>query len=275
MSTIEEARERIAEAKHYAERSLPRLYKNSFALSSAFLRSALFSAACKPPRLTHSAFIELKTAGDVQVWFKGEELRQDDERILLTLLKLRAGRTVDGVIEIPSPRRFCVDVLEWPDSSDGPAKLKASLLRLKDAQVRVTKPGSEQHYSFVSDLSFDSKAGWTVWLSQRLVQMFDDRVTYLSMEERLAVKDGLVSWLLGFIKSDACFVAFPLALLRELSGSRQEQKQFNEDARKAFLKLQQLGLLDSYSIERGAVRIRKFSGMEHDIPLPAGEAVSV
>lgn len=272
MSSLAQTNEHFAEQQFYAERSLPRLYKNSYALSTAFLRSALFSANCKGDRPTHAALTQLRSHGDVQVWFKGQELRQDDERVLLALLKLRSGQVVSNVIEIPTPRAFCRDVLGWPDSSDSPLKLKASLTRLHDARVRVVKPGCEQLYSFVSDVNFDSKAGWSIWLSERLVTMFKDRVTYMTMEERLGVKDGLVSWLLGFVRADSCLTPMSLTMLRELSGSQSEQKQFNEDARKALKKLRDLGLLAGYTESRGAITIHKGRSWQ-DAPIEVVPAV--
>jgi hypothetical protein len=192
--------ESLQERAFYAEKAVPKLYKSSFALEPAMLKSALFRPAAGT-RAVFEQYTEVAVHGSHGMEYRGEELRQDDERVLMALLKLRAGELVTAEARFV-PRKFCREVLEWADSSDSVAKLKASIKRLHDARVRITyADGGENLYSFVSDAELHGDE-WKVWLSPRLAQMFERSCTYVDMKTRLSLKDGLASWLYGFIKAD-------------------------------------------------------------------------
>lgn len=244
-----------AERAFYAGKAVPKLHKDTFAFEPVMLKSALFRPITGP-RATYSAYTPVRTHGAHKIEFKGEELRQDDERLLMALIKLRAGATVDGVQEFV-PRTFCRDMLEWADSGDSVAKLRASLVRLQTARVHVEyADGGEGFYSFVSDIDMRADT-WSVWLSPRLASMFDRFPTYLSMKNRLALKDGITSWLYGFLKADACFAPFNLAELREVAGSTYEQKNFNRQIKNAMELLKGEGLVKGFGIKAGQLEIAK------------------
>jgi hypothetical protein len=245
----------LAEKAFYAAKTVPKFYKDSLGFPPVMLKSALFRPVTGP-RTNYPAFTQVRAHGSHKIEFKGEELRQDDERLLMALLKLRSGASVDGVQEFV-PRTFCRDVLGWADSSDSVAKLKASLARLQSARVHVEyADGGEGYYSFVSD--FDSQRdNWSVWLSPRLVAIFDRHPTYLSMKNRLALKDGINSWLYGFIKADSSFAPFSLSDLREVAGSTYDQKNFNRQIKGALETLKGEGLLKGFALKKGKLEITK------------------
>lgn len=219
------------------------------------LKSALFRPITGP-RAAHLSYTPIRAQGGHKIEFNGEELRQDNERLLMALLKLRSGMTVDGVQEFV-PRTFCREAPGWADSRDSVSKLKASLVRLQTARVRVEySDGGKGYYSFVSDVDFRVDA-WNVWLSPRLVTRFDWFPTYLSMTNRLALKDGVVSRLYGFIKADACFAPFSLGDLREVAGSPYNQKDFNRQIKGALDLLEAEGLIRSFEVPGGKLKVNK------------------
>lgn len=167
--------ESYAEKVSNNEKKLPKLkalYKNSLSFEPVMLKSALFRPA-SGARITYKEFVEVPSHGTSKVFFQGEELRQDDQRVLLMLLKARAGEEVTNVQQFV-PRSFVRDVLGWADSGDSVAKLKACILRLQCAKVKVEyADGGLGVYSFVSDAVMSKNdERWSVWLSMHLVAMF-------------------------------------------------------------------------------------------------------
>lgn len=248
----------------YAQRALagtpvtvPTLHTDSLAFEPVLLKSALFRVGTGT-RADHPVWSMVHTHGAHQIEFMGEELRQDDARVLLVLLKSRSGLVLNGVIELV-PRTFCREALQWPDSSDSSLKLRASLERLKGAQVRVTYAnGSLGLYSFVADVDLRKNDTWLVWLSPRLAAMFDRSLTYMSSTERLRLGDSLTSWMYQFIKADACFAPFMLPRLREQAGqTHYEQKKFNQRLRVVLRNLMTAGVIENFETKGKKLTIRK------------------
>lgn len=247
--------ETFAERVADAELTVPN--NGSFALAPAMLKSNLFRPAAGP----RSDFTEYTKMTATQGWmieYKGEELRQDDLRVILALIKERRNDLISNVISFV-PRTFCRDAetLNWADSSDSVEKLRASLKRLHDARLRMVRAdGVEYLYSFVSQVEF-KKDQWNVWLSPSLAEMFKSHVTYLSVSKRLAMKDGLLSWVYGCIKADACQAPFDLHALRDLAGSTYEQKDFNKQLKKCLETLQADGLIKGFVMGTGRLTVKK------------------
>lgn len=244
----------IEERRHYAAISLPRLYVNSFALATAMLKSNLFRAA-SGARVTFSEYTKLTATQGWTIEYKGEELRQDDLRVLLALIKERSGDVVSNIITLV-PRTFCRETLKWADSGDSADKLRHCIKRLHDARVRLVRDRDEYLYSFISEAEL-SEGGCSVWLSNSMAEMFKSQVTYLNVDERLAMKDGLLSWMYGFIKADACFVPFDLPALRALAGSAYRQKDFNKQLKKVLESLAKENLIREFDIGRGKLVVKK------------------
>jgi hypothetical protein len=246
----------LAERRDDGERSVPKLHKNTLAFEPVMLKSALFRPA-SGARAMFATYTAIRSHGAHLVEYQGEELRQDDLRVLLVLLKERSGQRVDNV-QVFVPRTFCREVLNWADSSDSVAKLRACIERLHGGRVRISyADGGLGLYSFVFDAHLAGEK-WSVWLSERLATMFERSTTYIPQGERQALRDGLVSWLFGFVKADACFAPFSLAELRDLSGSTSYvQKAFNRILKAALEQLQAADLIDGFELTAGKVRIRK------------------
>ncbi|MNU44051.1 hypothetical protein D3C71_328550 [compost metagenome] len=251
-----EVPETFEERAFYAAKSLPKFYKGTLAFEPVLLKSNLFRPATVPPRVTFSTFTELKTYGKTRIEYKGEELRQDDLRVLLTLLRMRAGDTVGGAIEFV-PRTFCREALEWADSGDSVAKLKACVLRLQDARARVHFDSGMMAMCFISDAVLRDEGGWSVWLSDLLVPLFERNLTFLKASERLALKDGLESWLYGFIKADSCLLEFDLSAMREAAGSTYVQKDFNRHVKKELEGFVAGGIIVGFAVSKGKLKVRK------------------
>lgn len=249
------ARPSLDEREHLAQVIFRKLYQRSYALAPWMLKSNLFSAA-SGPRVEYIDEHELPAHPGYTVKYQGPELRQDDERVLLAMLKLAAGQSVHISLRI-APRPFCRQ-LGWSEGSDSVAKLLACVRRLHAARVQVCRDGgAEDGYSFVSDYKHQ-RGELTVWLSQRLVDLYRGSLTYLDVDTRLAVRDGLASWLYGYVRADACAAPIQLPMLLAMSGLwNYEQKEFNRQLRKALDELKELGAVEDWSMSGTTLRVRK------------------
>lgn len=255
-TTVDET-ETFDERKHYADITLPKLYANSFALATAMFKSNLFRPG-SGPRIVFSDYTKLNVAGGWTLNYKGEELRQDDQRVLLALLKLRSGDVVTNVITVV-PRTFCrcEDTLNWADSGDSKEKLYACIKRLCDARVQLIRDdGVEYLYSFISDATLE-KDSWSISLSKTMAEMFKSQVTYIQLDKRLAMKDGLLAWMYGFIKADACHAPIDLRSLRALVGSTYTQKEFNRSLKKVLESLVAVEVIREFKIAGSKLTVKK------------------
>jgi len=230
------------------------LHQNSYAFEPFLLKSGIFRPAAGA-RVTHAEYVQIGALGNTTVLFKGEELRQDDLRVLLALIKLRMGSDVRNVLQL-TPRTFCRENLGWSDSSDSAAKLKASLLRLYEARLQVTYfNGDVGRYSFVADVKISSDS-CAVWLGPCLVEMFQRNTTLLKIDQRLAMKDGLESWLYGVIAADS-ILSFDLHELKAAAGSTYEQKDFNKHIKQCCTKLKAAGIISKAEVVKGRLIVTK------------------
>ncbi len=243
------------EQKAAKAREIPRLGKDSLPLSPFLLKSALFSAVSHGPRVLYPTFVELAAYPGYKVEFRGEELRQDDRMVLLSLIKARADArakeptvTAIDVSFTFVPRTFCVKYLGWPDSGESTKKLEACLTRLQGASVRLYGERFGTHlYSFVSDAVM-SPGEWRVWLSPLLATMFSRPVTYLK-HSIVAGAFGLDSWIYGYVAADRCVDDDGISRehLRKLCGlTGYSQKEFNRRLKLALEKLQALGVITGF-----------------------------
>jgi hypothetical protein len=254
--------ESYAEKQHRAVRTLRKpkgIFDNALAFDTALLKSALFRAGTGT-REVYATRAPVPAHGTTKVYFTGEELRQDDQRVLLMLVKSRFGKPVNDVIEFV-PRTFVRDVLQWPDSGGSVKKLRSCIKRLKRASVDVEYfGGGEGSYSFVTDYEIEKRKNcWSIWLSSRLVDMFERaRTTFIDEGKRLGLGDNFASWLYTFIKADACFAPIETAHLRAWSGlDSYEQKNFNRKLRAELEKLQAEGVVARFEIKGARLTLRK------------------
>lgn len=242
--------ERLDDAAH----TIPRLHKDTLALAPVMLRSGLFTARTGA-RAQYLEYTALPAPDGYKLELLGEELRQDDERVLLCLMKERSGTRIDYAIYF-QPTCFARRI-GWSDNGASVRRLRGCIERLHEARVRITHPsGRVDLYSFVSDASL--KDTWHVWLSPRLTQIFRASPTYLAASERLALRDGLSSWLYGAIKSDACLVPLSLERLRMASGLFfYKPRDFNKRLRVSLGELLQMGVIEGFQLQRGSIKLRK------------------
>lgn len=238
---------------------LPLTPAEVLSFGTPLLKGALFKAK-KGKRVTYHEEARIPGHMSAEVYYTGEELQQDDLRVMLALVQLREGQLATRAITM-TPRDFCVK-MGRAANSDSVKSLSASLIRLQRARVRVVNPktGGVSMYSFISDVDMQERGSWKVWLSERLADLMHGQLTYLDKVTRLGLSDGLESWVYQLIMSDACFAPFLLADLREWSGMEAySQAEFNRHLKARLGKMKELGVVEKASYRSGRVLITKAS----------------
>jgi hypothetical protein len=196
-----------------------------------FARSALFSVGGKRERKIlqkqEIASTELAT-----LVYTGEELRTDDEDVLIQLFHLARGSTVDkkdGICLRFSGHQMLRE-LGWKVSQEGYTRLKACLTRMQNGSLHQTMVVRRRKVEYsgqiirkwmLLDDEEHPKQQWRVWLEPEIHGLFEPNYALLEWNERMLVSKPISRWLHTFmatVKRDKVFVV-PEKIVFKLSGS--------------------------------------------------------
>lgn len=240
--------ERHVEEEHLIESRLkdhfvPQHGLRQFLGTHALMRSPLFRVSSKShPRAEHLELtIDATPSGSpIQYQYRGPELRQSDARVFLALLhmlrdlwagtraNLEVGKVCTalfGRYDGGSRRQLCEHI----------HRLQRGLLVFERFSVQL-----------VQTFLYPARGPWTVALDESIVQLF--RVSpevWLDIEPRLALPDGLASWLYGYVQSQTKLIPQKLSDLIVLCGSQATTKTFAEGMREALPLLSARGVIDT------------------------------
>lgn len=182
-----------------AERGIP----------NELVRCALFSAKNrKESREVYRANMPLKVPviGGGEIKFIGEELRQDDETVWMQLVHLSKEARSEWVSF--TPHSF-IQAIRWPVSGASYARLLTSIRRLASCSIDVYSPrlGKGVGTRLIAKYEYSGHQGdpWRVQVfeksSDELLFLFDKLYSRLDWETRLALPEGVATWLHGFFSS--------------------------------------------------------------------------
>lgn len=260
---------------------LPELHRTAYAMNPAILCSALFGIARAKAVLVEGKksyvreYIEcmLKTTNGATIEYHGRELAQDDLTVLLGLLNKHWGMATICELEF-APSTFCT-LIGWSDSQHNVFRLRESLLRLRKAIliIRAVKKDDDAEMSklakaigkgwtlgFLSDFNWDGLSQWSVQIDSRMCQLFKTTPTYLIAAKRMALTEGLQTWLYGYIEANTCAYAVPIERIHEACGSTSSLKEFSRQVRDALPRLVKIGAVrENSTVKNGKVAIFKVS----------------
>lgn len=237
-------------------------FRGSSIIRSSLLRGALFSASVVARYWCDRALFPLRFARDVR--FTGFRLYQHDLSLLLCLGELLAGH--------PTNEDFDLDVHDlihgagWPRTSRSKTRLAGSLMCLAHAQFElrgmdfnVTRFRIFDRVCMRGERVFGKLSGGMVECQDRY-----GRGTYVPLERRKALSEGLQSWLAGWVLATKCDEPVSLTTLLEHSGSGQSRvAEFGREIRRSLDRLQAVGIVSSWTqrpngrLERNLITIRK------------------
>ena len=177
-------------------------------IPNELVRCAVFSARNRKERRTvyrANAPLVVPVIGGGEIIYIGEELRQDDQTVWMQLVHL-AKEARSEWIQF-SPYSF-LKAIKWPISGASYTRLLSTIRRLSTCGIEVYSKRFDKGKSAKLVARYEYSVGidkeWRVQLFDKddeLLFLFDQLYSRLDWETRLALPDGLATWLHGFFSS--------------------------------------------------------------------------
>lgn len=246
---------------------LPSWRESATGLPSVFLRSALFGAANV---LRESVMAEsVSSLGDTSLTLTGYRLCDYDRRVFAACLDCYcADRPLSNGTEETWVKMTYWQFAKGMNVAYGAnvhSAIRASLIRLNAAQLRVRVKGEDVPISGLIDVALDDfQAGGTVSTSRAsdlvVFRIREDMANLFGPADWSAVSKsalhqyaGLTGWLTGFYATHAKSYDMPMVGLHGLSGSRCDLREFKRRLRDALAKLSGDDVPDSVRIDNFTV----------------------
>ncbi len=232
------------------------LHKGSSAIARPVLSSPLFAFRKDSIRLTYTVAHPLVVStysceqyGDnCMLTYQGEQLRQDDQRVLIGLIESLGGREVDDCIAV-NARDFC-EHIGWGRYTTSVEKLKESLIRLYGASLQIRHRRGMRMTRFLSHAEI-LDGEMVVNLHRDMLHFFEAGFTYLRIEQYRVLTDGFATWLYGFLKAHTDETCFDLEDVRKASGSTADTRTFGTMMRQTMEKFVDEGFVGAFQFKRG------------------------
>lgn len=239
-----------------------------------FGRSALFRVGDKrDPRQTFKKAV-IATVDNSVLTYTGEELRIDDEDLLLQLLHLAKGQesTKNG-FEVRFSASSMLGVLKWGNGAAAHERLRLCIERLQVGSIfykRGNDSLSQEFYgSFINEASHQQLSRlseWVVLLNRKSAQLLMPRAE-LDWPTRVSLRSDLSRWLQTYIECESLgeYQDHPLEELMRLSGSKaKEITNFKTSLKRALDELALNKAIMSYTFMTPRL-VRIFVNIEEDV----------
>ena len=240
--------------RHLSDRFVPQHGPEQFLSPRAFFVSPLFRVRSKTqPREKHVDLELPATHGKAVIRYVGPELRQSDGLVFLALVHMLRDVQVGTAVSL-QPEAVCTALFGRYDGNSR-RQLREHIQRLQQGLLIF------ETFSVQMCLRFDyPKTGrWTVALDRHITELFRlSPAAWFALRDRLALPDGLATWLYTFVSSQTRLIPMKLSTLSQLCGSDAGEKAFSNRMREAMKHLATCGVVDTgWSVGHGEVRWRK------------------
>lgn len=240
--------------KDVDEGLLPRMYKSTVAIAPLLLMTPLFSVARAGAGVLEGEEWTAKGRGTVH--YTGPRLTQSHLSVLLTLVKGRSGQRIDNIYRF-KPSALLAE-MGWSDNPRNVQRVKDMLSDMYKADLDIETKEMELHARILSAFKIDKATGAIeVELSKTLLPLWKGNLTYLDIEERKALREGLATFLHGVVAANNCNAPFKVEALAEASGSSGQLRVFRKNLLGALETLKAAGIIAGYKAGAGEVRISK------------------
>jgi hypothetical protein len=195
-------------AKRHAEGQLALWPEAERGLPNELVRSAVFSAKNRRERREvygASAPLIVPVIGGGEIIYIGEELRQDDETVWMQLVHLAKESRSEWVSF--TPYGF-LKAINWPIKGASYTRLLTSIRRLKTSGLEVYSGRFDKGVStaLITNYEYSKKEDtpWKVHVfnkNDQLFFLFDKLYSRVDWQTRLALPEGVSTWLHGFFSS--------------------------------------------------------------------------
>ena len=199
-------------------------------LPNSIARSALFCAANRSMERENLKKQKIATVRGAEIFYTGEELRQDDADVFLEAVHLARQQPLGEIVEFSG--YALLKELGWPTSAASYSRLRDSINRLSATNVIVQIDGvsrpAEKGFggSLIRKFEWDHDAvrgtsqRWKIWLEPEIVGLFGrDMYTRIDWAQRLELPP-LAKWLHSFYYSHAQPLGYKVETIKTLCGSR-------------------------------------------------------
>jgi hypothetical protein len=233
---------------------IPQHGPSQFIGPRVFFVSPLFRVCKENSDRAPAVNIELSAPGALQrLRYEGPELRQSDALIFMTLLNMLRDFKTDTVVQI-HPSAVCKAIY---GGYDGPKreKLKTHIYRLQKGLVIFERTSVQLCLRF----DYPKVGPWSVSLDPKIVELFSvSPKTWLRMEPRLRLSNGLATWLFSFIEAQTRLIPMQVKKLLEMCGSESQLKPFTYRLEVALEQLTAEKIINvGWSIRKGELRWMK------------------
>jgi hypothetical protein len=206
----------------------------------SFFTSKLFHVKSRATPREECVRFSLSADPSAYPRFVGPELRQGDGLVFMALLNLcrdcRLGKQV------------CFDASAmaktlWEEyNGKQRERLKLSVQRLQRSTIEF----ADVTVQLVQRFEHPRRGDWRVALDREIVELFGrEKHTWLDLPVRLQLREGLTTWLYGYICSQRSLIPTALDALRERCGSDAQGKAFREMLLHALNTLANISIIDS------------------------------
>lgn len=249
---------------------------------NALVRGALFNAAktTKDSRREYFHNKQVRTPNGTKIEYRGEELRQDDLSVFMTILHF--GRHVSLGQPIYFSAYQMLKELGWSLNKAEYAHLRDCCGRLSATNVSVTHTNGFEGYagSLVRGFAWKDNrdemlSRWYVLLEPAIVSLFaDNTYTLLEWAERKEIggRSPLALWLHSFLATHKPPKPLSVRHYYELSQSRAVSfTDFRRRLKQALARLVEIGFLRSYALVDDCVHVER-TPKSYQRPLLPGAA---
>lgn len=226
-------------------------------LPNEIIRSALFNARNRKQKREYLRSVEIAVIGGGRITYRGEELRQDDAAVWMHLIHLAKDIPIGELIAF-TPYSFC-KAIGWGIGGEKYKRLQECLSRMQATALAVRSQRIDgvwggESMSMIPYFKWkegdETLAKYEVKLAPQLVELFGDvHYTRIIWEQRLALPDGLATWLHTYFSSHR--KPFPITIEAVMKGagmSFDRVRKARETIAKALTQLVEVQFLTSWEI---------------------------
>lgn len=186
--------------------------------------------------------------GEITAIYRGEELRQDDERVWMQILHLARTQPLSEYVEFV-PGEFMLAIGWKSRGSREYDRLREILSRLQATALQISSKrlNSGVSVSLIVSFKWQGLTRWRVKIEPEMKKLFpEDYYTRVQWEQRLALPSGIASKLHSYFASHRQPLPVKVCHLQELCASQAAANEFRKSLRAALDALVETGFLLSW-----------------------------
>ncbi|WP_084004292.1 plasmid replication initiator TrfA [Cupriavidus pauculus] len=246
---------------------LPSWHESKRALPNPLARGALFTAT-KDNNREYYKGTKVTTLANIDIIYKGEELRQDDMSVLLTIFHLARQRPLSKDDPVEFTAYSFLKEVGWTINGQEYKHLQECFDRLSANQVKVLADGGKAGYAGSLVRSFEwrdsngvSLSKWKVWLEPKIAGLFtQDSFTLMEWADRKKIgqRSPLALWLHSFLSTHREPIPLSVEKYKELSGTKEKSLAgFRMRLKAALNKLKECGIIEAFELKNDLVYVTR------------------